>query len=259
VPSTFSKSPIVKQGYSNGGGISCMSILSDLQTKKLGLFELIVMGFDLYLKHFRSFFSLLCILLPFSIISQILVLNLSSNSNLLIPFWLFYIFYFFVVIPVYGIAFAILTEGYILGENRQLNVAIRGILSQIIPLNCLSIRFFTIFYLSFLLLLVPGVIYGVNNGYYALAFILRDQRGKAAFQYSRSLVKGNWWKVFFFYVLFYIIIFGFQVVMNKTLSSVIVNFPVLVTILSSTLAMVVSLGVAVSNVLLFLNLEFQKQ
>ncbi len=237
-----------------------MSILSDLQTKKLGLFELIAIGFDLYLKHFRSFFSLLCVaILPFLIIFQILILNVSSNSILLIPFGIFYIFYLFVVIPVYTIAFAILTEGYILGENPQLNVVIRRILSQILPLSCLNLRFGIIVGLRLFLLIIPGVIYAINNGYCGFAFILRDQRGKAAFQYSRSLVKGNWWKVFFFNVLLNIIIFGFQAAMNKILSNVIVNSPASVTILSSTLASLFTLGVVISGVLLFLNLEFQKQ
>ncbi|BAY25517.1 hypothetical protein NIES2100_53230 [Calothrix sp. NIES-2100] len=236
-----------------------MSILSDLQTKKLGLFELIAMGFDLYLKYFRSFFILLCMMLPFSIIYLILTLNLASNPILLIPYYLFLIFYFFVVIPVYTIALAILTEGYVLGENPQLNLAIQRILSRFIPLTGLNIRFNIIFLSGLLLLIVPGVIYAINNGYFALAFILRDQRGKAAFQYSRSLVKGNWLKVFLFNVLLYIIIFGLQALMNKILSSVIVNYPVLITILSSTLASLVTLGVTISGILLFLNLEFQKQ
>jgi hypothetical protein len=233
--------------------------LSDLQTRKLGLFELIALGFDLYVKHFRSFFSLLCIVLPFSIIFQILALNISTNSILLIPYYLFLIFYLFIVMPVYNIIFAIFTEGYILGENPQFNVAFRRILSRILPLIGLNIRFGIIFYLRLLLLIIPGVIYAVNNGYYALAFILRDQRGKAAFQYSRSLVKGNWWKVFSFYILVYIIIFGLQALMNKILITITANSPTLVAILSNILASLVGLGIGISGVLLFLNLEFQKQ
>lgn len=237
-----------------------MSIHSDLQNKKLGLFELMAMGFDLYLKNFRSFFSLFCLtLLPFSIIFQFLALNFAPNPSLLIPYYLFFIFYFFAVIPVYTIALAILTEGYIVGKKPQINVAIRQILSRILPLTSLNIRFGFIFLLRFLLLIVPGVIYAVNNGYVALAFILRDQRGKAAFKYSRALVKGNWWKVFFFYLLIYITSFGLQALMNKILSSVIINSPTLVTILSSTLSALVGLGVGISGVLLFLNLDFQKR
>ncbi|BAY13986.1 hypothetical protein [Calothrix sp. NIES-2098] len=239
-----------------------MSILSDLQTKKLGLFELLAIGFDLYLKHFRSFSSLLCVILPFSIIFQILSSNSPSiflNPIVFISYSLLLIFYFFIVIPVYIIVFVILAEGYILGENPQINVVTRGILPRIIPLNCLGIKFNIILILRFLLFIVPGVIYLVNNAYYSYAFILRDQRGKAAFQYSRSLVKGNWWKVFFFYVLLYIIIFGLRVLMKKILSSLILNSPILVAILSDTLASLVSVGVGISGVLLFLNLEFQKE
>lgn len=232
-----------------------MSILSDLQTKKLGLFELLAIGFNLYLKHFRTFLSLLLLTLPFTIVIQILPPN---SSNLF--FAIFALFYFLIVVPVYTIAFSIVTERYILGEKPELKSVLRRVLSRLLPLTSLNIKFGIIYFLRCLLLLVPGIIYLVNNGYFGLAFILRDQRGKAAFQYSRALVKGNWWKVFFFYLLiFFLIPFGIQAFMSRILSSVIANSPILVTILSSTLVALISLGVGISSVLLFLNLDFQKR
>jgi hypothetical protein len=237
-----------------------MSILSDLQTRKLGLFELIAMGFDLYLKHFLRFFSFFCItLLPFLILIQIFALNPTQNSFFLVFIWIFYIFYFFVALPVYSLALSILTERYTLGENPHLNIVIRQALLRLLPLIGLSIRFFINFYLRLLLFIIPGIIYAVNNGYYALALILRDQRGKAAFQYSRSLVKGNWWKVFFFNILTLIIAFGLQILMTRVLNNVIANSPVLVAVLSGILAILLTLGVPIGGVLLFLNLEFQKR
>ena len=237
-----------------------MSILSELQTKKLGLFELLAMGFNLYLKYFLDFFSLLCIaLLPFSSIYVFLLLSFTSNFSFLIPFWLFYIFYFFAVIPIYTIAFAILTEGYVRGEKRQLNIVIRGILYRIVPFIELSFTYGLTMMFMFLLLIVQGIIYLVNNAYCLLAFVLRDQKGKAAFQYSRSLVRGNWWKVFFFQVLIFIITFGLQSLTTKFLGMIIASSPILVAILSNVLASIVSLGVGISGVLLFLNLEFQNR
>jgi hypothetical protein len=237
-----------------------MSILSDLQTRKLGLLELIAMGYNLYLKHFRIFFGLLCIILPFLIIFEALVKLLPSNPILwIIPYMFFGAFYSLVVIPVFTSALAIIAEGYILGENPKLNVAIRRALHLILPLIGLNMRFFIIFYLRLLLLIVPGVIYGINNSYFILALILRDQRGKAAFQYSRSLVKGNWWKVFFFSVLIVLLAYGLQILINKNLGNVIINSPVLVSILSSIISNLAALGVGISAVLLFLNLEFQNR
>ncbi|MBD2169536.1 hypothetical protein H6G04_34835 [Calothrix membranacea FACHB-236] len=239
-----------------------MSILFKLRNRKLGFFELLVMGFNLYLKHFRSFFSLVCMISTFSAIFQFFPLNIIEflfNGNYFICYLLFTLFYFFVVEPVSTIIFAIFVESYILGGNPQLNITIQGILPRIMQLNWLSITFNTIFMLRLLLIVVPGVIYLVNNIYYYLAFILRDQKGEAAFQYSRALVKSNWWEVFFFYVLSGIITFVSNELMNKIISSIIINSPISVTILSSTLTSLVLFGVGISKVLLFLNLEFQKK
>ncbi|MBD2775076.1 hypothetical protein [Iningainema tapete] len=146
-----------------------------------------------------------------------------------------------------------------MAEKPQLKIVFKRILHRILPLIGLNIRCGIIYFLRCLLLIVPGIIYIVNNGYYANALILRDQRGKAAFQYSRSLVKGNWWRVFFLNLLSFITVVGLQAIMNKILSSVIANSPILISVLSITLANLVSLGVVISGVLLFLNLDFQKR
>lgn len=236
-----------------------MSTLSELQSRKLGLFELISIGFDLYLKNFTLFLGLYCIVLPFSAI--FIFFNSagvsSFNPVLLILYVLFYLFYLIVVIPGYGAAYSILTEGLILGQRPQLQVVLRRILASILPLVSLNLRFGINYFFRFLLLVIPGIIYLVNNGFYATAFILRDQRGKAALEYSKTLVKGNWWRVFFFYLITGLINFGLLRIMDKILSIAIVNNPILVTVLSTALTGLVGLGVGVSLILLFLNLEFQ--
>ncbi|BAZ10734.1 hypothetical protein NIES4071_25570 [Calothrix sp. NIES-4071] len=237
-----------------------MSMLSDLQNKKLGLFELIAMGFDLYLNNFRIFVSLLCAtILPFLIIINIIQPYISFNPILLILYFPIFLFYLIFVLVFYTSASAILTESFIIAEKPQLQVVFKRIWHRILPLTSLNIRFTIIFYLKLLLLIVPGIIYSVDNGFYALAFILRDQRGKAAFQYSESLVTGNWWRVFSFNLLSLIPIYGLQVILNKVLSSVIVNSPTLIAIVSNTLGLLINLGFVISGVLLFLNLDYQKR
>jgi hypothetical protein len=235
-----------------------MNILSELQSRKLGLLELISIGFDLYFKNFRLFLGLYCILLPFSIIILFSNLGLSSSNPVLpILYFLFYLFYFIVVIPSYTAAISIIIEGLVLGERPQLQVVVRRIFSCILPLIGLNLRFSINYFLRFILFIVPGIIYVINNGYYATAFILRDQRGNAAFEYSKTLVKGNWWKVFFFYLIVSLTNFGLLRIFSKILSIAIANSPILVAVLSNALTGLVGLGVGVSGVLIFLNLEFQ--
>ncbi|MDZ7952125.1 hypothetical protein [Nostoc sp. DedQUE09] len=238
-----------------------MSTLSELQSKKLGLFELISLGFDIYLKKNRLFLGFLLIYLPFVIILIGFSESISYNFNSLFLSlsFLFYIFYIFVIVPIYVVTLSLLTESCVFQENIQPKAIVRRILSRILPLIGLWVRFSLTSSLLFLLLIVPGIIYSVNNGFCLQAFILRDQRGKAAFQYSRTLVKGNWWKTFFLSLLSYIIVFGLQGIFNKILSTVIANYPIVVVVISNVLAQVIGLGVTIGGVLLFLNLEFQKQ
>jgi hypothetical protein len=229
-----------------------MSILSNLQTKKLGLLELIAMSFDLYLTHFLEFLIFPCIILIFTIIEK----SIASNLILSIPFQ---IFLYLVFLPIYSIVFAIFTEKRILGEKLQLSILIRRSLPLIIPSIGLHAKYLISVFLRSLLFIVPGIIYLVNNNFCILAFVLRDQRGKAAFQYSRSLVKGNWWKVFFFHLIILATTFGLLVLINNILSSIITNSPILLAILSDTLGSLVLIGFGISGILIFLNLDFQKQ
>ncbi|MCW5315157.1 hypothetical protein GTQ43_15475 [Nostoc sp. KVJ3] len=236
-----------------------MSTLSELQSRKLGLLELISIGFDLYLKNFKVFLSLYCIFLPFS---SIVIISSSfrvsfSNPIFSILSFLFFLFYTIVILPSYTAATAIIIEGSVLGERPQLKAVIRRILSCILPLIGLNIRFGINYFFRILLLIVPGIIYLINNGYYSIAFILRDQRGNAAFEYSKTLVKGNWWRVFFFYLILTLTSFGLLRIFDKILTISIANSPLLVTVLSNALVGLVGQVVGVSGVLIFLNLEFQ--
>jgi hypothetical protein len=47
-----------------------------------------------------------------------------------------------------------------------------------------------------LLLIVPGIVWGVYYSFSVYVVALRDVGGKEALDYSKSLVKGRWWRVF---------------------------------------------------------------
>ena len=53
----------------------------------------------------------------------------------------------------------------------------------------------TIFLLGlFLLLVIPGIYFGVYWAFSTLAVVLSDKRFKGAMDYSKSLVQGRWWR-----------------------------------------------------------------
>jgi len=54
----------------------------------------------------------------------------------------------------------------------------------------------------FLLLIIPGIIYAVYWMFTLYAVVLYDKSGKDALNYSKNVVKGRWWKVFCYSLVF---------------------------------------------------------
>lgn len=159
-----------------------MRILTEIQNKRLGLIELLSMGFDIYLKNLKSISVIFLVtVFPFQLFLSMFI-AIQENGIVISGIYLalFFIIYIGFIIPVmvYYIAISILVEQLIHEQKTNYGNIIKIIISRLIPLTILTIKFSINFYLRFLLLFIPGLIYFVNNGYYGLAFILRDQRVK---------------------------------------------------------------------------------
>ncbi|OLT58177.1 hypothetical protein [Moorena bouillonii] len=236
-----------------------MTILYELKIRKLGLIELLVIAFYIYFKNIKNFMiTYLTILVPFSVI-------LYTLQVYFVPFFwqswlLLVIIYSTIFSEVLLIVCSIITENFILSIKTNLNNVIQVVLSRLLALIGLNLRFDSICGSGLLLMIIPGIIYWVNNGYYGLAFVLRDQRCGAAFAYSRAIVKGNWWRVFLFGFINLFVIFGSFQIFSKLFSfiPIIKSSEVLMTVLTSLLSGFISVVPLVGYILLFFNLEFQK-
>lgn len=241
-----------------------MSILSELQSRRLGLIELLSMGFDVYLKNLKPILLVYCTtLFPFRIILSALITQVeNSPSGSFSAFYYVFLYVFLIVMElvslIYFIAVSVIIEKYLHGINTSYQSVVSKIFSIFIPLVFLYFIFFINVFLRSLLLFIPGIIYIINNGYYWFSCIFRDQRGKAAFAYSRSIVRGNWWRVFFFYCLIFLIHFGLQTIFSKILSTIPFMNTFWVSLLSQTLPPFIGIGIGIGSILLFINLEFQK-
>lgn len=231
-----------------------MSILSELQSKKLQVLELIALSYNLYLKNIRIFLALNCTVLPFFVI--ISTINPNSFGLLFSAFYL--VFYYFIFIPLYSASICILVENCVLNKEIQIGSSIRKIRYFALPILSLSIRFILNFSGRVLLFIIPGIIYYMRNQFFIPALVLRNQVGKATFQYSRMLVRGNWWRVVLYNFVIYIASFGLFHVVTK-ITKIFIGFPLLAVLVSLVLYIFVSFGVSISGVLLFLNLDFQKR
>lgn len=245
-----------------------MSILSELQSKKLGLIELLSMGFDIFLKNIKLFLiTYLTIIVPFLTLVDVFAAYITDNPLIIIDnplifllFYLLFLIYLSIFYPALIVASSIITENFVLNKETNFKNVIQVVLSRLLTLINLNIRFGVNTSFRLLLLTIPGIIYSVNNGYYGLAFILRDQRGRATFAYSRSIVKGNWWKVFFLGFLNLFVILGVGRVFRKLFSFIpLVNSSTaLMIVLPDILAGFIAVSTLVATTLLFLNLDYQK-
>lgn len=63
-------------------------------------------------------------------------------------------------------------------------------------------------FLLFILLIIPGIVWSVYYIFSMQAVTFENLRGKEALDYSKSLVKGQWWKVFLIFLPYAIIYFA---------------------------------------------------
>jgi hypothetical protein len=108
----------------------------------------------------------------------------------------------------------------------------------------------------FILLIIPGIIFGIYWAFAIYAVMLNNKSGLEALQYSKSLVQGRWWRVFGYLLVFGLITAIVSWAINSPLAPF-GNNPA-VYFISSLLADLVSSFTIVASVLLFLNLEANK-
>ncbi len=238
-----------------------MSIISKLQNQRLGLIELSALGYKILLQHPKTYLLVFCtILLPFIILGNILSINTQNNpSGLAGILIIINTLVLFFAQWVYFVAIAVITENIVYNRSSSYRSVNKKIFANFKPIVGLTIRYTVVTFLRSLLLLVPGIIYVVNNQYYGLACVLRDQKGKASFNYSRSIVKGNWWKVFFFGILIVVVSMFLGLLLGILLVPLLPILPLFwINFIAQTLPSFFVVGLGISSILLFMNLEFQQ-
>lgn len=108
-----------------------------------------------------------------------------------------------------------------------------------------------------LLLIVPGIIFYVFWIFAPLVVILKDKSGKSALDYSKSIVKGRWWKV-----ALYSLVFGFLGLISGLLAGASFWFlpdNFLTSVLIDTVIDIVASFFTVVSVIFFINLDSTKK
>ena len=107
------------------------------------------------------------------------------------------------------------------------------------------------------LLIIPGIIYSVYWTFTTLVVLFKDKSGKAALDYSKSLVKGRWWKVLGCIMLVSLLVgipsVFLQLFVTSYLQQMLSNF-FLNLVLTTVIDFISTLGI-VAFVVLYLTLE----
>jgi hypothetical protein len=163
---------------------------SELRNKEFGIIDLIKSGWQIFQKNFFSIFVILLVIsFPFNTLVSLAAL--ANVSPVYIEFQLGGFLSLWLLI-----ALQLITEHDVLDRKITAWSALKRAASRWPSALGASILFGFLIILR-LLLIIPGIIYFVNTAFFLHAVGLRNQGWKAALDYSRNIVKGHFWKVFF--------------------------------------------------------------
>lgn len=171
-----------------------------IMTQRLGVGELLVQGWQLYRANLKNIFLIvLCVYIPINIIISFFPLDDFVNKygevrGLQLHDNLYRILNFYIgVIATLGIAWTIENSLHRIampwqdalkyGGSKWGTAVITSLLQAVILMGL------------FLLLIIPGVIWSVYYTFWIYVVALRRLSGKAALDYSKRLVQGQWWRV----------------------------------------------------------------
>ncbi|MBI5844290.1 MAG: hypothetical protein HZB23_06445 [Deltaproteobacteria bacterium] len=169
----------------------------------VGLGDILKLGIRLCRDRFWQIFLLpifLNVVCPFIVL--VLFKNIGMNINFddfdFSKLWpIFAIFIVICIILPLAIILSIiyLTEQTIQGKIITIGASLKYGFYRLLPGVWTGFLFFIAFYPLLILFMIPAFIFFVFFFACIFAVCLRGKSGFAAFKYSKSIVKGNWWSV----------------------------------------------------------------
>ncbi len=169
-----------------------------LKNPQLEVGDYFDIGWKVFKDNFSSFLTLAFVIdLPLAILQ--LFVPVSDNPEDMAdadnPIVLSFAILMIVLSIVSVLSALIMTEAAVLNRPVEVASAIKQGCSRLVP-SLLTVIVATILVvIGFVLLIVPGI-YIANLLYFTLYAVALRGRGLDALSYSRDLVKGQWWKIF---------------------------------------------------------------
>ncbi|MEZ4734405.1 MAG: hypothetical protein R3E79_45520 [Caldilineaceae bacterium] len=231
---------------------------SRIKSQRLYVGDLFMEGWRLYNANLTNILGVvLCVYIPINLVLALLPADVrlleDSPQGVQLYNNLVQLLEFFIgIIATMGIA--AIVEKAVHGETLSWDAALRhglarwpsaigtGLLTGLILLGLT------------LLLIIPGLIWSIYYAFWIYVVALRDMGGRTALRYSKSLVQGQWWRVFGAF--FVIGLVGLVVVLTVTFLLHLIASNPLADFIINTVVNVIGAFFLVVTVLFFLNTDY---
>jgi uncharacterized membrane protein len=230
-----------------------------VKERKLGFWDFINEGLRIFVFRIKDF-SLLALgsIIPSTLLLALASEEFSSSStetNIIKIAILFSILILQVLIGlVVSMSSAIITENIIEGKSISLADSIKLAASKWGRAFTTQLLAFIIIFGLTLLLFIPGFIYSIYYIFALYVVALRDKGGTEALKYSKTLVEGQWWRIFWI-LLGIAIIFGIINGAFTILFGLISDNPYFAIIPNAVTLYIASI-LGIINIVIFLNMDF---
>jgi hypothetical protein len=232
-----------------------------IKSQKLGIGDFLGEGWQLYRVNFKNILLvILCVYIPINIIISLIPADsllqeygtrgLQLYNNLLkLPE--------FLIGTIATVGIAAIVEQSIKGKKLSWNDSLRFGLSKWITAIGTGLLGGVILLGLTLLFIIPGVIWSLYYSFWIYVVALRNVSGKSALDYSKSLVQGQWWRVFGIFFVFGII--GFVVGLAVIVPFNLISNNRFFDIIPNTVLDIVGAFFTVVTVVFFLNNDYRKK
>jgi len=232
---------------------------ADITSKQFGISKLFSEGWRLYRANFTNILWVtLCVYIPVNVLASFIptdaLIQEYGIRGIQLYFNILRLIEFFIgTIAVVGIA--AIVEKALQGTMYSWRDALRyGLSKWKTAIGTGFLRSVILLGLT-LLLIIPGIIW---SGYYAFwiyVVALRNIGGKRALDYSKSLVEGQWWRVFGIFLVFWITSFVASLIVTLPLNLISDNQ--VFGIIPGTIADIIGTYFAVVATVFFLNNDYR--
>ncbi|MBP2652742.1 MAG: hypothetical protein H6Q73_311 [Firmicutes bacterium] len=233
-------------------------MFDDIKERELGLGDIIKDGWAVYSQQITAIILItLLVYLPMNIAGYFYAEYITRNPDLSIAniVELFLgIFVLVIIAFIAQMAIVLIVEHAIKNDKSELNwmTALRQAFFRLGSLVGSSFLGGLIIVGLTLFLVIPGIIWSIYYTFVLQVVVLRDVGGKKALDYSKSLVKGRWWRVFW-----KLLAVGIIYAVIASILGAAENFlPECGGIITDTCASLAYAFYNVASTVLFLNLEY---